>query len=133
MSKISNWLASAASTNMGTPTSDFRSLPPALLSQVWERPPGSWLSLLMGTRMETKRVGIWAPTVWLPLSRMPWSSPGERCGVSRRTGLAECSKFRRGLGCALCGFRLVPKLGACWCFSSLVSPRGGEAAALSGS
>ena len=28
---------------------------------VWERPPGSWLSLLMGTSMETKRVGIRAP------------------------------------------------------------------------
>lgn len=32
----------------------------------------------------------------------------ERCGSSRRTGLAECSKFRRGLGCALCGFDWCP-------------------------
>lgn len=37
-----------------------------------------------------------------------------------------CSKFRRGLGCALCGFCWVPKLGMCWCFSSLISLRVGK-------
>lgn len=63
-----------------------------------------------GTEMEAAWVGIWLPSVSLALRRTSWSSHGERCQVSWRTGLAECSKFRRDLD--------APSVASAGCLSS---------------
>lgn len=120
LSKILSWLESAASANIQIPSCH------TVLSQVWESPGGP------GTQCEGNKDGDKA---WWDLGSHLYSWLWEACPgpakgrVVRWAGELVCLTVLNLAG----DFWLVPKPGVCWCFSSLVSLRGGEAAPLSGS
>lgn len=71
-------------------------LPHGAVSGV-RKPWRSWHSVRREQRWRQSVMGSGLPSVFLALRSMSWSSQGESCQVSWRTGLSDCSKFSRGL------------------------------------
>lgn len=87
----------------------------------------------MGMKTETEKAWVWASLCpWLSRNDLSLAKRRDACRVNRRTGLAECSKFRQHLDAPCLAFDSSPRLKHVGVFL-LASLQGKKAAALLGS